>query len=124
MKILVFVILDFILGYGHAWMNPKIRPDSRKMFHGIVKLLVYSCLLIAGYQTTFLLGGTLFQSIIEAYIGLTEFKSVLENIQKICVLKNIDIPFLSSIINKVDGKIEEAGKWPHRIACNRFSEGS
>ena len=105
--VLILYVIDFCFGYGHAWLNPKIKPDSRKMFHGLIKLLIYMALLIVGYQISHVLFGVFIQSIIEAFIVLTETKSIFENMKLIADLKGLDIPFLNILINKVDGKMDE-----------------
>lgn len=106
----ILFIVDFVTGYGYAWMDPEISPSSRKMFHGLIKLLIYAGLLFVGYQVSVVQFGALFQSTIEMMIVLTEAKSVLENLQKIAKLKGVDIPFLEALVTLVQGKLNEATK--------------
>lgn len=103
----ILYILDFIAGYSYAWMNPQIKPDSRRMFHGLVKLLIYLLLLIVGYQASSVMFGSFIQSVIEAFVVLTEVKSILENIKKIADLKGVHIPFLDALTVMVQGKLNE-----------------
>lgn len=105
----ILFIADFITGYAHAWMNPEISPSSQKMFHGLIKLLIYAGLLFVGYQVSVVQFGALLQSTIEMMIVLTEAKSVLENLQKIAKLKGVDIPFLDALVTLVQGKIDKGG---------------
>lgn len=106
----ILFIVDFVTGYGYAWMDPEISPSSRKMFHGLIKLLIYAGLLFVGYQVSVVQFGALLQSTIEMMIVLTEAKSVLENLQKIAKLKGVDIPFLEGLVALVQGKLNEATK--------------
>lgn len=105
----VLFIVDFATGYGYAWMNPEISPSSRKMFHGLIKLLIYAGLLFVGHQVSVVQFGALLQSTFEMMIVLTEAKSVLENLQKIAKFKNVEIPLLDMLIALVQGKIDKGG---------------
>lgn len=105
----VLFIADFVTGYSYAWMNPEISPDSRKMFHGLIKLLIYAGLLFVGHQVSVVQFGALLQSTFEMMIVLTEAKSVLENLQKIAKFKNVEIPLLDMLIALVQGKIDKGG---------------
>jgi len=106
----ILFIADFITGYSYAWMNPEITPESRKMFRGLIKLLIYAGLLFIGYQVSTVQFGTLLQSTIEMMIVFTEAKSVLENLQKIAKFKGVEIPFLDTLLILVQGKIDKGGK--------------
>lgn len=103
----VLYILDFITGYSYAWMSPQIKPDSRRMFHGLVKLLIYLLLLIVGHQATSVMFGSFIQSVIEAFVVLTEVKSILENLKTIADFKGVHIPFLDALTVMVQGKLNE-----------------
>lgn len=105
----ILFVLDFITGYSYAWMSPEIKPSSRRMFHGAMKLLIYILLLMVGYQVSSVTFGALIQSVIESFVVLTEAKSVLENIKKIADLKGVELPFLDSLVKIVEGKIEKNG---------------
>lgn len=105
----ILFIADFITGYSYAWMNPEINPDSRKMFHGLIKLFIYAGLLFVGHQVSVVQFGALLQSTFEMMIVLTEAKSVLENLQKIAKFKNVEIPLLDILIALVQGKIDKGG---------------
>ncbi len=101
-------IADTITGYYHAWANPKIVPESRRMYHGLVKLSIYYSLLFLGHQigkcATEVTG--LIQTTFEVAIILTEGKSFLENLDKITRLKRMEIPLLKFLLRVVQGKID------------------
>ncbi len=101
-------IADTITGYYHAWANPKIVPESRRMYHGLVKLSIYYSLLFLGHQigkcATEVTG--LIQTTFEVAIILTEGKSFLENLDKITRLKQMEIPLLKFFLRVVQGKID------------------
>jgi phage-related holin len=105
----VLWLFDTATGYYHAWKNPKVIPESRRMYHGCVKLLVYFGLLMVGYQ----LGQTkyevavLIETVIEIAIMLTEGKSIVENLKKIAELKGKKIPVLDMVENLLQGKLNE-----------------
>lgn len=101
---------DTITGYSYARMNPEITPNSRKMFHGLIKLLIYAGLLFIGNQVSVVRFGSLLQSTIEMMIVITEGISILENIKKIANLKGLDIPFLNILILLFRGKLDEIDK--------------
>ena len=101
-------IADTATGYYHAWANPKISPESRRMYHGLVKLSIYYIILFLGHQigkcATEVTG--LIQITFEVAIILTEGKSLLENLDKITRFKKVEIPLLQFLLRIVQGKIE------------------
>ncbi len=98
-------LTDTATGYYYARANPEIKPESRRMYHGLVKLSIYSILLIIGYQCSKTGGLIVVQGMIESFIILTESYSVLENIQKICVLHNINFPILDQVMQIIQGRL-------------------
>lgn len=101
--------VDFITGYSYAWLNPEETPNSRRMFHGLIKFLVYAGVLFVGYQISQIPLGGAIQSVIEAMVIFTEGISVLENMQKIANLKGVKIAFLDSLVAIMQGKLDELG---------------
>jgi hypothetical protein len=106
-SVMMLWLADTATGYYYAWANPAIVPESRRLYHGLVKLCVYYFLLFLGYQCGQIILTAFLQGIIEGAIMLTEGYSILENIDSICVLKGIDIPILKAIIGKIKGKADE-----------------
>ena len=109
-SVMILWLADTATGYYYAWANPAIVPESRRMYHGLVKLCVYYFLLFLGYQCGQIVLTAFLQGIIEGAIMLTEGYSILENIDSICTLKEIDIPILKAIIGKIKGKADELTK--------------
>lgn len=108
--IIVLCLIDMITGYYHAWANPAIKPESRRLYHGLVKWAIYGILIILGYQSSRSEFTAFLQGLIDGYIIITEAYSILENIQKIAVLHGAEIPFLNVIMKIVQGKIEGLNK--------------
>lgn len=106
----ILCFVDFLTGYYHAWANPAITPTSAKLRAGLTKILVYGSILLVSYQFSKFPIIAFLQGIIEASIILTEGYSVLENVEKITVLKGIDIPILKAIMAKIKGKTDEVMK--------------
>jgi phage-related holin len=106
-------IIDTVTGYYYSWANPAIVPESRRMYHGLVKLTVYYFLMILGYQVSRmgLKIVMVMQTTIEAAIVFTEFKSIIENLKKIGTLKKWSDPVMA-LINQIakllEGKCQEA----------------
>lgn len=100
-------LCDTITGYYYARTNPDLKPESRKMYHGLVKLAIYLFLLLLGYQCSLVEITQFIQTIIESFVILTESYSILENLDKIAKLKNVDIPFLNRLISIIQGKLNE-----------------
>lgn len=100
-------VIDTITGYYYAWANPAIRPESRRMYHGLVKISIYYFLMMIGYQLA--RSGyemiIMIQTTIEMAIMLTEGKSILENFKKIEDLKGWNIPLIDLLLNLFEGKI-------------------
>jgi phage-related holin len=103
--VMLLWLSDTGTGFYYAWANPAQKPESRKMYHGLVKLLIYLCLLSIGYQcgTVGLLA--VVQGMIESFIVLTESYSVLENVQKICILHHIDFPIVDQVMKMIQGRL-------------------
>ncbi len=100
-------VVDTVTGYYHAWANPAIKPESRRMYHGIVKISVYYFLMVLGYQMA--RSGyemiIMIQTTIEMAIMITEGKSILENAKKIKELKGWNIPLIDLLLGLFEGKI-------------------
>jgi phage-related holin len=103
--VLILWLADTATGYYYAWQNPAIVPESRRMYHGLVKLCVYYFLLFLGYQCGRIFLTAFLQGTIESAIVLTEGYSILENIERIAMLKETEIPLLKSLMKLVKGKI-------------------
>lgn len=103
--VILLWLLDTATGYYYARANPVIKPESRKMFHGLVKLLIYLVLLSIGYQCGLIGLLAVVQGMIESFIVLTESYSVLENIQKICGLHHIKFPILDQVMQLIQGRL-------------------
>jgi hypothetical protein len=107
-------LVDTGTGYYHAWANPEIVPESRRMYHGLVKLMVYYFLMFLGFQlakTSFDMV-VMLQTTIEIAIMLTEAKSILENLKKIAVLKKWSgslIGLIDYLLGIFEGRLKEIG---------------
>lgn len=80
--VMLLWLADTVTGYYHAGANPSIKPESRRMYHGLVKLAIYYGLLFLRHQFSYFEATLFIQSIIETAIILTEGYSVLENCKK------------------------------------------
>jgi phage-related holin len=107
--VIMLWLADTGTGYYYAWRNPAVVPESRRIYHGLVKLCVYYFLLYLGYQCGQIVLTAFLQGIIEGAIILTEGYSILENIDKITALKGINIPILKSTTRALRGKLNEIG---------------
>ena len=103
--VMLLWLLDTATGFYYARANPAIKPESRRMFHGLVKLLIYLILLSIGYQCGLVGLLAVVQGMIESFIVLTESYSVLENVQKICILHNINFPILDQVMKMIQGRL-------------------
>jgi hypothetical protein len=103
--VLILWLTDTVTGYYYAWGNPAVVPESRRMYHGLVKLAVYYFLLFLGYQCGQIFLTAFLQGTIESAIVLTEGYSILENIEKIALLKGTEIPLLKTLMNFLKGKM-------------------
>lgn len=101
-------LCDTMTGYYYARTNPDIKPESRRMYHGLVKLAIYLFLLLLGYQCSLVEVTQFIQTVTESFVILTESYSILENLDKIAKLKQIEIPFLNRILSIIQGKLNEA----------------
>lgn len=108
--VILLWLVDFATGYYHARVNPAITPESRRLYHGLVKLAIYLGLLSLGYLCSQAELTTFVRAVIESSIILTEGYSILENLQKIIILKKIDIPgvvpILTGLMNLIQGKLD------------------
>jgi phage-related holin len=74
---------DTATGLYYAWINTSIKPESRRMWHGLFKLAIYALLLGVGHQLNLIAITAFIQGSIEGFIMLTESYSVMENLHKI-----------------------------------------
>jgi phage-related holin len=98
---------DWVTGIYCARSTPGVKIESRRLFHGLVKLAIYFTLLFIGYQCGKIELFSYIQAFIETFIILTESYSILENLEKIALLKGINIPLLKPVMKLVQGKIGE-----------------
>jgi hypothetical protein len=110
----LFWVMDTVTGYYHAWANPIIIPESRRMYHGLVKLTVYYFLMFLGFQLS--RAGVdmvvMLQTTIEMAIMLTEAKSILENLKKIATLKGWPgslVGLIDFLLGIFEGRLKEHG---------------
>ncbi len=113
--VILLWLLDTATGYYYARTNPSIKPESRKMFHGLVKLLIYLVLLSIGYQCGLVGMLAVVQGMIESFIVLTESYSVLENLQKICLLHKINFPILDQVMKMIQGRLISQSPAPEPV---------
>jgi hypothetical protein len=106
--VMLLWLSDTATGYYYARTNPAVKPESRRMYHGLVKLLIYLILLSIGYQCQSVGLLLVVQGMIESFIVLTESYSVLENIQKICILHNWNFPILDQVMKMIQGRLNPA----------------
>jgi phage-related holin len=77
--IVFLVIIDFITGIVKAkHLNEKI--ESNKFRRTVLKLYIYYSLVITLGIVDYMVGSTLFLRVGYAFIGITEGKSILENL--------------------------------------------
>lgn len=102
LAVMVLTLVDLILGVWAAYKR-KERITSSGLKRTVVKTLVYQSTVILGFfAERYLIGDTLpVVKIITGYIGITELKSVLENIEEISGMK-----LLSSLINRLSAPKE------------------
>jgi hypothetical protein len=105
--VVILWFLDTVTGYYYVWKNPAMIPESRRMYHGLVKLGLYYFLLFLGYQCGQIMLTAFLQGIIEGAILLTEGYSILENIEKTAELKGEKIPLLKAVMKVLKGKMAE-----------------
>jgi hypothetical protein len=105
--VIILWFLDTVTGYYYVWKNPATVPESRRMYHGLVKLCLYYFLLFLGYQCGQIMLTAFLQGIIEGAILLTEGYSILENIEKTAELKGVEIPLVKTVMKVLKGKMAE-----------------
>lgn len=98
-SITLFVLVDFVTGVYAAYKQ-NILIESKRMRDSVGKLISYYLLIILGflldkYFIVPVVESSFFFNVFACILGVTEFKSVLENIDKIMgtnffkVIKNI-----------------------------------
>lgn len=109
---LSLVVIDFITKLLAVWkMEGSNRITSRKMKNSVVKFLLYSLAIIASHELHLLwmnkgiTGGTYLTFLITTLVTITEFKSIIENVEygtgtKIWEYVNEQIPFFKKILKK------------------------
>jgi hypothetical protein len=107
--VIILWLVDTATGYYYVWRNPAIVPESRRMYHGLVKLSLYYFLLFLGYQCGQIVLTAFLQGIIEGAILLTEGYSILENIEKTAALKGNELPIVKTIMKLMKGKLADLG---------------
>jgi hypothetical protein len=107
--VIILWLTDTATGYYYVWRNPAIVPESRRMYHGLVKLCLYYFLLFFGYQCGQIVLTAFLQGIIEGAILLTEGYSILENIERTAALKGVEIPIVKAIMKLMKGKMADLG---------------
>ncbi len=105
----IAVVTDFATGYYYARADPNLLPDSRRLYHGLVKIGIYLVLLILAYQCSKVELAYGVQALIEAGIFFTEFISIGENLQKIAKLKGKTWPIVDLVMNVLRGKMQQLG---------------
>ena len=103
--VIVLWLADTATGFYQARVNPDQKPESRRLYHGLVKLGVYMFLLMLGHQCGLNELTMFIQAVIESFIIFTESYSVLENLQKISTLKGTQIPLLEQIMKIIQGQL-------------------
>jgi toxin secretion/phage lysis holin len=80
LSILVLFSMDFITGIAASYYEKK-TITSRRMFSGVLKFTAYLIAISAGYHTDLTLPfeAPIFASTMIAFVGVTEFISILEN---------------------------------------------
>jgi phage-related holin len=106
--VLILWLADTATGSYHAWANPAVKPESRRIYHGLVKLGLYLFLLLVGHQCSLAELTVFAQTVIEGFIIFTESYSILENLQQICALKGVAIPLLDQIMRTIQGRFSES----------------
>lgn len=97
---MVLSFVDLLSGLAAA-KHRKDEITSSGLKRTIMKVLVYEVVIILGFLTErYLIGDALpLTSLITSYIGITELKSVLENIQEV---SGVDV--LKSLIDKLSDR--------------------
>ena len=106
--VLILWLVDTATGFYHARANPAVKPESRRIYHGLVKLGLYLFLLLVGHQCSLAELTVFAQTVIEGFIIFTESYSILENLQRICALKGVAIPLLDQIMKTIQGRFNES----------------
>ena len=104
--VIILWMVDTATGFYHARVNPKIKPSSKRMRRGLVKLGLYLFLLVLGHQCSLVEMTACIQAIIESFIILTESYSVMENLEKIARLKGVEITWLERLMKVIQGEMQ------------------
>lgn len=80
----VLVFADFITGLMVIWAIPGARIESRKIIKSFAKALVYTIAFVSARQAEIITNNVLpiIDESILGYIGMHEFVSVLENMER------------------------------------------
>lgn len=100
--IIILVFVDLILGIMCAVKRGE-KITSSGMRRTITKIFIFEMAILAGYLTEmYLMGGHMpLSKVVAAYIGLVEYKSILENLEII----NGDSIF-NSLLKKLNKRVE------------------
>jgi phage-related holin len=102
----VLWIIDTLTGFWYVRSNPLITPESRKVYHGCFKFVIYFLLLSAGHQCLLHAWTGFLNGFIQFIIIFTETYSIGENIQKIAKLKGCKITAIDWIMKAVQGRVK------------------
>jgi len=112
----VFILfcLDFLLGFFTAVLQKKI--SNRKMYYGLIKLLIYLVVLSASTQikNAVPLIGLVVGSVMDSYVLMTEGASVLKNASQLATAIGVSLPGISRLADflqeKAEKEVEEVTK--------------
>ncbi len=117
-------LADTASGFYNAWINPAERPNSRRLYHGLVKLGTYLFLLALGYQCSQAELTLFIRAAIEGFILFTESYSILENLQAIGRAKGQELPILDQVMRAIQGRLNDpAGVAPVQAGPERDGNG-
>lgn len=108
--VLTLLILDFILGFGHAFFTKQV--ESRRMREGITKIIMTFVLVFLAYHMQLFTGISYIREVVLTYIVVNESISILEHIER----SNVSTPqFLKKILEVLkqttdQGKLSEDWK--------------
>jgi phage-related holin len=99
--IFILFIADWCLGLLYAFLTRSLSSD--RSLRGVIKLLIYSGILLAGAQLSKatvagLPLGTALASLIDGLVLLTEGVSVFEKLEQLANFFKVDIPWLRGMI--------------------------
>lgn len=76
--LLILMVIDYITGISAAYINPKMKLDSRKCSAGALKKVVILLVIAATYRID-LIGQTMAKNVVMLFFIGTEGLSILEN---------------------------------------------